>query len=42
LYLPLDQLTQRRLAAPAPEQATPSVAPPSPTSTPRSRERDAR
>ncbi len=42
LYLPLDQLMQRRSAAPAPEAATPSAAPPPTTSTPRSRERDAR
>ncbi len=42
LYLPLDQLLQRRSAAPAPELTTPSVTPPTTTSAPRSRERDAR
>jgi membrane protease subunit HflK len=41
LYLPLDQLVQRRTSAPIPEPASPSVAPPPASNALRSRERDA-
>jgi membrane protease subunit HflK len=41
LYLPLDQLVQRRASTPLPEPASPSAATPTTSNTPRSRERDA-
>jgi hypothetical protein len=40
LYLPLDQLMQRRPSAAATEALPSSLAPPPATSAPRSRERD--
>jgi membrane protease subunit HflK len=43
LYLPLDQLMQRRPVPPAPESSSTTAAPPAPTSTVmRSRERETR
>jgi hypothetical protein len=40
LYLPLDQLVQRRSTASTAEPQVPSAAPPQTSTAPRSRERD--